>query len=1132
MREGMGKRSYHLSGFVVASSKTRIGSAISPCSQVCLGFLKPIFPMINQAVASSSRVSLRHYWQLTFAAIFVLISVGVVTAQVHPATGGTIQGVLTVPALTAKPIATVSVQIEETGQTAKVEESGRYSLSPVVPGTYTLLAAGEGFSRLRITEVTLDAGQVVDVGRREMPILVADGRVQAGAVLTQSYRETDVVKLDRFVVGEGKRVAYTDANIDIPRSENDVQPYRIITGEEMEFSGSLTVEDFLKEKLSMDATERSNSQIYTGGIGTTSSISLRGLGPDRTLVLINGRRVQGTDQQVGNTYGIQPDLNSIPQAAIDRIEVLPSGASAIYGAGAIGGVVNVVLKQNYTGGQVSLTYQNSFDTDAPTRVANLLYGFSLEGGRTQLQLTATYRDVAPILFQDKPEIALRGIETILRNRPATFYTNANPPSLGTTTNIALNPAVVNGFTNAQNATLTLDNGTPLNALITHIPQGVSATTPQATLYAGLLANAGQYNLAIDSGDGVFSKRNEIGLSPTVKAYSASITRQMTPWLQLLGEFRYGDNYGRQIYNRISRAVTYAIPGNAPNNPFQENVSVHFPTLLGTLLQTYSTTKIASLGAVVQLPGDWRSVTDLSWSENWHAFSSFVDDTVAGNAALANGTVNAFVDTTLYPIDLQPYVASYQYDGTAYQKYISTRASGTLFNLWAGRPMITVGGGYQIQGYDDTMIRQRMPFTKTSSVNLVYLPQKAKTGHAYTEFQVPLVRGDNQIPLVKSLDLQLAGRYEAFEIGTGTPSYSYFLERNPPVTTYNAPTIDGQPYFETTRHSAMNYTAGLKYLPTEDVTLRGSFATAFIPPTASQLIPARLPSATLTTIRDPELGISYGVQTQGGGNRDLTPQNTTNWNMGAIWQPTKGRLSGLRLEVNYYYVRENDLIGSLTVDQIINNAELKDRVTRDPETNRITLVDTSLLNLNYYETGGWDIAGSYRKTTPIGSFSLSGSVTITDFLRKQTSPTAPFFDYVDYPTMGGIMKSKASGTFAWGRKGLTLGWTLRYISSYGVFGAPGSPAPSTIYTEGQGSDTVDSQLYHDVFGSFVFGRSGQKAAARNRFTRALLKGVTLKAGIRNLLNEPPPLDAFRSPYFYSNYGSPRMCEYWISVRKDF
>lgn len=1065
-------------------------------------------------------------------AVMVGIPLAPARAQSTAEASASIAGVLTVPPVTAKSITNVSVTLVETGQVAPVREDGRYFFSAVTPGTYTLLAAGEGFSRLRITEVSVGDGQVTDVGRREMPILVTDGRVRADAESVQSYRETDAVKLDRFVVQGAKPRAFTDSNFDIPRSENDVQPYRIITAEEMEFSGSLTVEDFLKEKLSMDGTERSNSQIYTGGIGTTSSINLRGLGPDRTLVLINGRRVQGTDQQVGNTYGIQPDLNSIPQAAIDRIEVLPTGASAIYGAGAIGGVINVVLKQNYTGGQASVTYQNSFDTDAPTRVANFLYGMALEGGKTQVQITATFRDVAPILYQDKPEIALRGIANVLANRPGTYYSNTTPPSLGTTTNIALFTGTVNGFVNAQRATLTLDDGTPLNSLITHIPVGTSPQTPASTLYAGLLANAGKYNLQIDDGDGVYSLKNEIGLSPTVKAYSASITRQMTPWLQLSGDFRFGDNQGSQVYNRISRAVVYTVPGNAPDNPFRENVSIHFPSLLGTMLKTHTITKIASLGAVAQLAGDWRALVDLNWSENHHRFSSFVDDTVAGNAALANGTLNPFVDTTLYPVDLFSYVATYRYDGTANNRSISARVSGTAFDLWAGRPMFTMGAGHQIQGYDDTKIMQRMPFTKTSSVDLVYLPQKATTSHAYTEIQIPLVRPETRIPLVRSLDMQVAGRYEQFEVGTGTPSYFYYMDRVPPVTTYSAPNIDSStPLFQKAKYGSMNYTAGLKYMPQDDVTLRVSFATAFIPPTAGQLQPSPLPSTALTQIEDPVTGEDYGVQTQGGGNRNLKPQNTVNWNLGMIYEPKENKLKGLRLEVNYFHVREEDLIGSLTANEIVNRPDLADRITRDPVTGRITVVNTSLLNLNYYQMAGWDFAASFRKWTSIGHLSLSANATLYDSLTKQVKPGDPFRNYIGYPAHGGVPDMRGSGTFAWGRKGLTLGFTTRYVSSYGVYGSPGAPVASTVYTGMQGSNTVSSQTYYDIFGSYFFGRSG-KSAEQGRFTKSALKKLSLRAGIRDIFDTAPPYDAYRGPYYYSNYGSPRMREYWVSLRKDF
>lgn len=1072
-------------------------------------------------------------WRKTAALLLFATLTMIVPAQGQPAAGvGSIQGRLSLPPITARSISTVIVTVVETGQTAPVDQNGHYEITSVAPGTYTLLAAGDGFSRLRITEVPVMAGRATQVDPKEMPILVEDGRVRSDAERTISHRETDVVKLDRFVITDAKPRAFTDSNLDLPRSENDVQPYRIITVEEMEFAGSLTVEDFLKEKLSMDGTERSNSQIYTGGIGTTSSINLRGLGPDRTLVLINGRRVQGTDQQSSNIYGIQPDLNSIPQAAIDRIEVLPSGASAIYGASAIGGVVNVVLKQNYTGGQVSLTYQNMFDTDSPTKVGNLLYGLSLEQGRTQVQLTATYREVAPLLSQDNPDIAIRGIKHVLRNRPEQFYTNASPPALGTTTNIALRAGTLSGYTNAQNATLTLKNGTPLNSLITHIPAGTSLTTPPATLNAGLLANAGKYNLEIDAGDGVYSLRNQIGLSPTVTAYSASITRQMTPWLQLYGDFRYGENEGSQIYNRIRRVVVYTIPGNAPTNPFRENVSVTFPSLLGTILRTFSTTKIANLGLVAQLPAEWRGVVDLSWSENWHAYHTFVDDTAAANAALATGTLNPFLDTTLHPVDLQPYLATNQYDGTAYQKYITLRASGPLPQMWwPANPMLTVGAGHQIQGYGDTRVRQRMPFTQSGTVDLVYLPQDATTTHAYAELQAPVVRPARKLPLVHSLDLQLAARYEAFTVGTGTPSYQHRMALTPPTLTYAEPTINGQPYFEETDFDAMNYTAGFKYLPTDQLTLRWSLATAFIPPTAVQLRPNPLPSATLTLINDPVTGTTYGVETQGGGNRGLTPQNTVNWNAGMIWQPTKGHAKGLRVELNYFYVKEQDLIGSLTANEIVSNPSLGDRVTRDPATGLITLVNTSLLNLNYYEMSGWDMAVAYRKATAIGNLSLSATATVTDYLRKQPTLSDPLRDYVDYPTMGGAVKTRGSSTFAWGKKGLTLGWTMRYISSYGVHGSAGAPTSIPAHAIAQGSDKVESQLYHDIFGSYVFGR-GKTAPGQSRFVRALLKGVTLRAGIRNVLDEAPPIDVFRSPYFYSNFGSPKMREYWISMRKDF
>ena len=153
------------------------------------------------------------------------------------------------------------------------------------------------------------------------------------------------------------------------------------------------------------------------------------------------------------------------------------------------------------------------------------------------------------------------------------------------------------------------------------------------------------------------------------------------------------------------------------------------------------------------------------------------------------------------------------------------------------------------------------------------------------------------------------------------------------------------------------------------------------------------------------------------------------------------------------------------------------------------------------------------------------------LKKQANVTAPFSEYVGWPHHGGVPDWRGSATFAWGRKGLTLGWTSRYISPYNVYGSPGAPITSATYTTMQGGNSVPGQLYHDIFGSYFFQRRSAKTG-QNKAVRSLLTGLSIKAGIRDLFDKAPPYDAFRGPYYYSNYGSPRMREYWITVRKDF
>src|SRR5262249_21909442 len=153
-------------------------------------------------------------------------------------------------------------------------------------------------------------------------------------------------------------------NTDIARSRDDAQPYVVFDRETIERSGATTVEDFLKQRLTMNTTAFTSS-MNGNTIGSPSSINLRGLGATSTLVLIDGHRSAGVIAFFGSPR--QADTNSIPVGAIERIEVLPTTASGIYGGSAVGGVVNIILRRDYSGAEVKLTYENTFASDVTGR---------------------------------------------------------------------------------------------------------------------------------------------------------------------------------------------------------------------------------------------------------------------------------------------------------------------------------------------------------------------------------------------------------------------------------------------------------------------------------------------------------------------------------------------------------------------------------------------------------------------------------------------------------------------------------------------------------------------------------------------------------------------------------------------
>jgi outer membrane receptor protein involved in Fe transport len=979
----------------------------------------------------------------------------------------------------------------------------------------------------------------------------------ASAALAATAPGEPAMVLDEFKVFDKKPVPFTDANMDIPRGINDVQAYYVITSEEIEATGKANLDEALRDSLTQNTQVEMNGQIDPNNqsllsqLGDTSSINLRGLGSSQTLILINGQRTSNFANR-GVTY--QPDMNGYPMAAIERVEVLPGSASAIYGGTAVGGVVNVILKRNYQGGQVSATYQNTFDTDAPIRTISALYGFSVgKSGNTHVTLSGSYSDGKPLRLQDRPFI-IDYYKRAIANSPATFYSQTQPYWTGTTPNIALNTAAVNGFNNAQNATLTLKStGQPINSRFTYIPPGTSGSTPAATLAAGLLANAGKYNLEL--APSVFRGYDSLLAHVTRKnAVMARIDHKVNSRLSLFADFSFNKTEVLEAqWVPIGNGVyQFAIPGNAATNPFRENVlmSIPIPTSQATHNDVTNQASNAVIGGVLKLPWEWRLAADVNYSVTaqklWYGLGNFANTTQFGGyqTLFFNGTVNPFVDTIANPVAWERYYGEW----TGYNKDTmldyNLRASGPFFHLFGNRPMLTVGSEIYSERLPQAFVGGAFPPVPPTPANPTnqysfFIGQRISTYAGHAEINVPVVTGQNETPFIRGLEFQAAVRTEYFKVYTNPDArVNVFPDSIPPRETHSA-VISRQ---DVANLHATKPTFGLKYQPTREITLRASYAEAFLPPTFGQLTQrvgtaGVAPAVPTAQFFDPVTNSTYSSFSVAGNNPALGPETSKNWNYGVIFEPRDGPLRDFRFNLEYWRIEKMDLIRN--VNNVQQLANMGDRapdgsVERDPTTKRVTLFTFANYNVGDGMTDGWDVSVDYRKSTPIGTLALRSRTTLTDHLKLPPAIGFPALDYLDYPNSGGVAKLKSNASIGWTNgKHWRASWSAIYYSDYQQAGAPvdpiylgvANPTLITTSTGPQGGTTIPSQIYHHATVGYNFG-------AKNE--RSYLKGLSIQLTVNNVFDTKPPFDAAngRGPMFYSRYGNVRLRDYILRVKKDF
>lgn len=921
------------------------------------------------------------------------------------------------------------------------------------------------------------------------------GVMLSSAALAQEVQESAATLPTIALSAAHAEVAYKSGNMDIPRTEDDAQAYTFIDREELERSGATTVTEAIAKLLPM-ATSTNNSSYFSA---TSSQINLRGLGASQTLVLINGRRSAGTGNRGTAESTQQANLNNIPLAAIERIEVLPTSAAAIYGSGAVGGVINVILRKDYVGTEIDLRYANTIDDKQPVKSFNLVSGFSLEDGKTNVMLTASKKEQDSLLVRER-NYKHKQRERILKNNPNSLIgTTVNPPA-GNLTNIRTK----------DGSELVPGSGSSIG----HIPTG----------WDGNVANLGRgYALGLGSGVSSWSGDSPILYDTDTEALGISINRDFTDRLNVFLEAGYEREKGWGYNDAPHGYGVVTVSKNSPHNPFGKDVLVNYTLGADSFgawsKDTFETTqKKATMGFTFDLTPEWLLSADYSWSKSdirqrYIRKGSINPKAVQWNKDTANNVIDFIEDYTTQPSDIIQKYWHYAKNNTQQTlNDMSIRATGPIATWYAGDIQLATGiehRRYESEGFAEHQYVDN-PWVKPTE-------RKTQASSVYTEFNIPLISADQNIPFAKLLEMQLATRYEDFKVSAKVPQYDAKAD---PATGYKSKLL-GYTDSGTANFDAFTPTIGFKFAPNDQMMFRASYSEGFVAPSMAQLALPTIGENTSTTLKDPVTGKVLDINTDiiSGGNPNITPEKSKSYNLGVVLTPEM--VQNLRLSVDYYQIEKTNNITSLSAQYILDNQDkYGDRIQRDANGN-IESIDTTSFNALGLRTKGIDTNLSYAFDSNVGYTSLNLGYTYVSEYKQQNSVTVPVVDYVgvgsssvDYP-----LKHRANASIylepndIWG-----FGWAAQYYGSYTV-----DSAEAILNQTGRDANKlkIADQIYHDVF-----AKAKLPVSKSNKISSA-----EVGFGIQNLFDEYR-VDMSSSTGYLSKYSDLRGRQYYLNFKFSF
>lgn len=845
-----------------------------------------------------------------------------------------------------------------------------------------------------------------------------------------------ITALPAFAQQTLERVEITGSAIRRSINDEGALPITVVKVDDLRQSGVSSVEGII-ELLSASQSSAPASNSIGSGTGGATYANLRALGANKTLILLNGRRMTAF------AFGANAvDLNSIPFAVIDRVEVLRDGASAVYGTDAIGGVINFITKSNYRGGQI---------------VAEVTKPRGEGGDKEGGSVTFGFGDLEKDSFNVWASIDTRRQQRI-RALDREFSKTGIIPSRGVNGNSGT--TFPGNF--AQNSTIGTANLTAPNC------------APPLSLVNPSNSNAC-----------VFDFSSTIDIVPDIKQNTvtgrAALKLAANHILTFEGLATDNKNTSRVAPDPVT-GITMQ-----PTNPFYPKsfpgLNTSLPVSVGwRMVPAGNRTNESNTSAK-------RAVVDLSGTiGEWDYKLGAIYSRSTANDGAVDGYVNApFIRTQVGLGNLNPFATA-----TAAQLAIieqakrrgifayavgetrgfDVRASRDLFALPGGNAAIAVAAEARKETYRND----------TNDDVVLAIPSAGRSpNHVGGDRTVKAVGVEMLLPVLKTVEVQLALRTDDYsdagrttnpKIGIRFQPIKEVLLRGSYNKGFHAPGLD-----DLYAPQTVTFSAGAK----NDPLLCDANGKAI---------------ASLGGVQGRDCGLQ--PQVQNGGSPTLKPEKSKTWTVGAAFEPLKD----LTFSVDYWQIKMSDQIGTLPIDTLIANytrytanfvrcntlpVSVQDNLNRcqglDRNSNAIGYIITTNDNIGAVNIKGFDLSAGYN--TKLGSFgqiALSYDGTYTKSYKYQTNPSDPYKENVGVFIDGSpVFKWKHNVSAAWTMDNWGARMSLRNQSGY-----RDQNDPSTVVGGASFYGDVSSYTLVDLSGTYKF-----------------TKTTTFTLGVKNLFDKNPP-----------------------------